>query len=173
MQQTTVKLDVKIKSTSSKLNLNELVVEHRSDGQLWANRNGKSVAIHVLRCFPWSTPDRYVSLRDDDDNEVALVGRLSELNSDSRKVVEAELAIAGFILEIVGVESITEDFEIRSWNVNTAQGSRKFQTKLDEWPLQVPGGGLLIRDVADDLFYLPEPDALDEKSQYLIKSFVD
>lgn len=163
---------VKLRKSNGKP-LTSLKIEHREDGQLWASNNGKAVAVTVLRCFPWSDPDRYYSLRDSDNNEVALISKLGDLDADSRKSIEAELVVAGFVMDIVKVIAITEDFEIRSWKVETSQGMRKFQTQLDDWPHQVPGGGLLIRDISDDLFYLEDPEALDEKSRFLIKSFVD
>jgi hypothetical protein len=37
----------------------------------------------------------------------------------------------------------------------------------------VPGGGVLIRDVAGDLFYVPRPAALDARSRALLDVFVD
>ena len=35
---------------------------------------------------------------------------------------------------------------------------RTFQTRLDHWPCELPGGGLLIRDVAGDLYYIADAD---------------
>ncbi len=149
-----------------------LRIEWRSDGKLWASRNGRESVVRVSLCFPWSEPHRYVSLRDNDENEVALIDRLSDLDDDSRISVEKALAEAGFVLEVIGVETITEDFEIRSWQVLTRQGPRKFQTMLDDWPWNVPGGGLLIRDIAGDLFYIDDPDAMDEHSRKLLWAFI-
>jgi hypothetical protein len=37
----------------------------------------------------------------------------------------------------------------------------------------VPGGGLLIRDVAGDLYHVPDPSDLDRKSRELLWAFVD
>ena len=91
----------------------------------------------------------------------------------SRHNLELGLAEAGFVLEIVRIEGVDEEVEIRTWRVQTRQGPRSFQTKRDEWPRSVPGGGLLIRDVAGDLFYVADPDGLDRRSQDLLWVFVD
>lgn len=80
---------------------------------------------------------------------------------------------AGFVLEIVRVVEIDEEVEIRTWKVETRQGVRSFQTRLDDWPLQVPGGGILIRDVAGDLYHVPRPEELDKGSRQLLWAFVD
>jgi hypothetical protein len=37
----------------------------------------------------------------------------------------------------------------------------------------LPGGGVLIRDVAGDLYHIPAPDRLDRKSRELMYAFVD
>lgn len=150
-----------------------LRLERRADGRLWAARGGESRAVWVQRCFPWSEPGRYVSLRDDDENEVALVPDPAELDRESRAALESALLNAGFVFEVTGVLEIEEEVEIRHWRVVTSQGERSFQTRLDDWPLELPGGGLLIRDVAGDLYNLADPGALERKSRELLWAFVD
>ena len=151
----------------------ELKIERRQDGQLWAVRDGEVARVRVSRCFPWSEPTRYLSLRDDDEQEVGLIDNLDELDPDSREALAGALVEAGFVLEITAIDSLQRDFEIRVWKVQTRQGPRTFQTKLDDWPRALPGDGLLIRDVAGDLFHLPDPHGLDPKSQKILWAFVD
>ncbi len=151
----------------------ELVLEQRADGQLWAHRNGSAKPVRVHRCFPWSEPGRYVSLRDDDDEEFALVGGLEELGGESRRALESALAEAGFVLEVTRIADVDEEIEIRTWKVETRQGARSFQTRLDDWPTEVPGGGVVIRDVAGDLYHVADPEAMDEKSRRWLWAFVD
>ncbi len=153
--------------------INELVLRRLGDGRLEAERGSDSRHVWVRRCFPWSEPTRYISLRDQDDNEFALIGELSQLQPASRRALELALAEAGFVLEIVRVLEIDEQVEIRHWKVQTRQGPRSFQTRLDDWPRELPGGGLLIRDVAGDLYYVADPAALDRQSRELLWVFVD
>ena len=154
-------------------NSTALKLERRVDSQLWASRLDEQKTVWVSRCFPWSEPGRYISLRDADDEEFALVRDPSELEPESRAALEISLAAAGFVLEIVAVESCEEEVEIRTWVVRTRQGRRSFQTRRDEWPRDVPGGGLLISDVSGDLFYVPDTQTLDAKSRDLLWAFVD
>jgi Domain of unknown function (DUF1854) len=151
-----------------------LVLARGVDGRLWAAR-GKDEArpVVVRRCFPWSEPEQYISLRDEDHVEVALVGDPSELGPASREALETAMAEAGFVLEVTRVVAVEEEVEIRHWQVETRQGRRTFQTRLDEWPRALPGGGFLLRDVAGDLYRLPEPEALDAESRELLWAFVD
>jgi hypothetical protein len=151
----------------------ELRLEHRIDGQLWALEADEEHAVSVRRCFPWSQPARFVSLRDKDDKEVALIRQPEHLDDASREVLEQALIEAGFVLQIVKIYEVEEEVEIRTWKVETMQGPRTFQTRLDDWPRELPGGGLLIGDVAGDLYQVADREALDEKSKKLLWAFAD
>ena len=150
-----------------------LRVRRRTDGQLWADRGTQAEPVSVRACFPWSQPTHFVSLRDGDENEFALISDLEDLDPESRQALDGALAEAGFVLEVDGIESVDEEIEIRSWKVSTRQGPRAFQTKLDDWPLEVPGGGFVIRDVAGDLYHVADPAALDKKSRELLWAYVE
>ena len=145
------------------------------DGRLWgrASASGEARAVRVCRLFPWSQPGEYVSLRDADDEELALVHRPDDLDPTSREALETSLAEAGFVMQIESIDSVDEEIEIRTFEVQTAQGPRSFQTERDEWPQSLAGGGLLIRDVAGDLYAVPPPDRLDARSRKLLWAFLD
>ena len=67
--------------------------------------------------------------------------------------------------------SITE-IEIRNWQVETKQGPCTFQTKLDDWPHPLGDGTFVLRDVAGNLFLIPDPATLDARSRKLLWPFV-
>ncbi|MDJ0789832.1 MAG: DUF1854 domain-containing protein [Myxococcota bacterium] len=144
-----------------------------ADGRLMAGTEGPGAAVRVQRCFPWSEPLEFVSLRDADDEEVALVRRLSDLPEGSRKVLSEALVEAGFVFEVQALLEVEEEIEIRTFEVRTRQGIRRFQTHRDEWPRDVPGGGLLIKDVVGDLYWVREPEGLDKRSRKLLWPFLD
>ena len=150
-----------------------LVLRSSNDGRLVALVDGEPVAVRLRQCFPWSEPDRHLSLRDAEDNEIALVRDPAELDPVSRDALERAIAEAGFVLEVTRVLSIEEEVEIRQWVVETRQGRRSFQTHLDDWPRALPSGGLLIRDVGGDLYRLAAAQELDRKSRDLLWAFVD
>ncbi|HEY6222446.1 MAG TPA: DUF1854 domain-containing protein [Gemmatimonadales bacterium] len=151
----------------------QLRLARRADGQLWASRGEEERAVRVRRAFPWSEPGRFISLRDAADREFALVAEPRALDAESRAALEAALAAAGFVFAVTAVEAIEEEVEIRSWRVATRQGPRTFQTRLDEWPRAIPGGGLLIRDVAGDLYQIEDLAVLDARSRELLWAYVD
>ena len=143
------------------------------DGQLFAQTPKGPVSVRAVRCFPWSSPGRYVSLRDADEDEVALVRDLSELDPVSKRALTLALLEAGFVFEIEAVDDVVEEIEIRTFKVRTKQGPRRFQTLRDEWPRDLPGGGLLIQDVVGDLYLVRSPGSLDVRSRQKLWAFVD
>ena len=150
----------------------ELSLTRGVDGRLWLRMGDVERAVRVHRCFPWSEPGRFLSLRDTENRELAMVANLNELDPASREALEGALLEAGFVLNITRILDVDEEVEIRTWKVETEQGPRTFQTRLDDWPWEVPGGGIVIRDVAGDLYHVADPGALDEKSREWLWAFV-
>ena len=150
-----------------------LELRNHGDSRLVAVIGERTVPVKLRQCFPWTEPTRHISLRDSDDKEVGLVEDPAALDDDSRQALELALAEAGFVLEVTRVVDIDEEIEIRQWKVETKQGMRSFQTHLDDWPRVLPSGGLLIRDVAGDLYRLADPATMDRKSRALLWAFVD
>ncbi len=148
-----------------------LHLARREDGQLWATRGHEECAVRVRRLFPWSEHDRHISLRDAGNREFALVGPDDRLDEASQRALDEAVAAAGFVLEVTRVVSVDDEIEIRVWTVDSAQGPRVFQTPLDEWPREMPGGGLMIRDVAGDLYMIPELTRLDAASRSILWAF--
>jgi len=153
--------------------IDKVTLERDPDGQFRASWEGHTTHVRVLACFPWSKPTDYVSLRDEKEREIALIRSMADLDASKRAVVEQALAESAFVLTITKIDVLEEEYEIRHWEVITKQGPRKFQTKRDEWPRQLHTGGLLIRDVAGDLFYIPSPADLDPASQKRLQVYVD
>ena len=65
-----------------------------------------------------------------------------------------------------------DEVEIRVRKVEARQGPRIFQTRLDDWPVEVPGGRFLIRDGAGDLYRVSDPAAMDRRSREILWAFM-
>jgi Domain of unknown function (DUF1854) len=148
-------------------------LQRQPDGRLVVVRAAAVTPVRPVRCFPWSRPGAYVSLRDDQDQEVAFVVDPQALDPESQAALQEELAQAGFVLHIRRILSVREELEIRIWKVETDEGPRTFQTSRDEWPRQLAEGSLLLRDVAGDLYLIPRAAALDPTSRRVLWAFTD
>jgi hypothetical protein len=161
-------------SRAAEIPMSDVRLERRNDGRVWLLRPGvEAVPVMVRRPFPWTAPNRFLSLADSEENEILLIANPEDLDADSRKVLEAEAREIGFILEIESVDEIVTEYEIRNWKVRTRQGSCVFQTKRDEWPIPLRQGGYLIRSIDGNVFHVRELEELDEKSQKILWAYID
>ncbi|MBT3583758.1 MAG: DUF1854 domain-containing protein [Halobacteriovoraceae bacterium] len=128
--------------------------------------------VSVKPCFPWTQPEHFLSLRDDDDNEVFLIEDLQALDFNAIEAVRHSMRPAQFILEINRINSIEEDVELRIFDVETVQGSRIFHTKLEDWPTLLDDGSILIEDLSGDTFKVEGLQRLDQRSQKILSTYV-
>ncbi len=148
-------------------------LEYRSDGQLIAHAHGEAVPVRLCRCFPWSASARYISLRDAENREVALIREPAALDSASRSALEQALVEASMVFEVMSVERVEDDFEIRLFRVRTRSGLRTFQTARDTFLRPSESGGWLVEDVQGDIFWVPPAERLDRHSRRQLWALID
>jgi hypothetical protein len=150
----------------------------RADGRLVLRKeNGQSEStetpVQVACCFPWTHPFEFISLRDDKGREQRLVENLQQLDAATRELIEDELAERNFMPRITGIEAITDEIELFHWQVNTTAGPRNFLTRRSDHPRKLANGDVLIKDVSNDLYLIPNPKGLDAKSLKLLWVYLD
>jgi hypothetical protein len=118
--------------------------------------HGGTVPVRPVVCFPWSEPDSYISL-----------------DHSSRQALETTLRQTRFVFEVIAINNIEDEFELRTWLVETRQGPRSFQTKLDKWPRALENGAVIIRDVSGDFYQISDPMAMDPASRKLVWAFME
>jgi hypothetical protein len=150
--------------------MNQFILTVDKAGRLRLHGEKGPVQVRPISCFPWSSPGEYVSLRDTDDREVALISKAQSLDTASQAALEQTLAQTSFVFLVNRIDSVEDELELRVWKVQTDQGPRTFQTKLDHWPQAINGEAMVIRDLAGDIYRI-KPHSLDNKSQKLFWAF--
>ncbi|NQZ00289.1 MAG: DUF1854 domain-containing protein [Bdellovibrionales bacterium] len=140
---------------------------NEDEGKLLFVRDEKKITALAKPCFPWSEPFEKISIRDLESNELTFVTSVNDLEAESKQALLSALKEACFYFAVVKITAIEEDFELRTWSVETEQGSRRFQTKLNAWPSQVGENRYIVRDVNKDLYVIENTLELDTKSQKL------
>jgi hypothetical protein len=144
-----------------------------SVGHLFIEAGGiKYEDLQLKPCFPWSCNAEFISVLSPEGYEVHRITSLKGLDENSRALIEDCLKTTAFTFQIEEVLSVEDKLELRHWDVITKQGQRKFQTALNEWPLKLPTGDHLIRDIAKDLYTMYMGD-LDLNSRKLVSPLVD
>ncbi len=136
----------------------------KDNGLLYFSNGKEETEVFIKPLFPWSSPDTFISLRDDKDKEVYLIEDFVTLDSEEIKVVKESLKEMEFTMDIISIDSIEEDIELRRFEVQLSSGKRQFQTKLDVWPRIAIHGAIYIEDIFGDLYVIQRPSDLDAKS---------
>jgi hypothetical protein len=150
----------------------------RADGRLvfrQENGSGETVEtpVQVTCCFPWSRPHEFISIRDDKGKEQLLIEDLKQVEASIRELIEDELAGRNFLPRVTGIEAITNEMELFHWKVITNAGPRNFLTRRSDHPRKLANGDVLIKDVSNDLYLIPNPKGLDAKSLKLVWVYLD
>lgn len=144
----------------------------KENNQLYLKLDEKEVEVEVKRCFPRSYSEKFLSLRNKDDEEMLLIEDMSKLESHSKEALEKILSIIDFKLNITEILAIEEEVELRNYQVMTTSGFRKIQTRLDDWPDVLANGKILIKDLSGDCYLINHWSELNKNSQKLLATYV-
>ncbi len=140
-----------------------LKVRHESD----------LIDVYVKRCFPWSAKNEYLSLMNFKEEEIALIDEVDNLSDSSKSALSNYFKFMEVSLEILEVYEITNEFEIRNFDVRTRQGRRKFQMKMEDYPTEGERGEVFFEDLNGDLYFVSKPSLLDKDSREKISFLID
>ncbi len=108
-------------------------IRQNSDGLLLIANGEEQTVDHVVRCFPFSAPDRWISFRDKTGAELGLLPTLNGLNPRARILIEAYLKARYHIPNIQSLRNIESSKQGGSiWHVNTEEGPASFTVRGDQ-----------------------------------------
>lgn len=149
-------------------------VERDSAGMLVVHIDGKTepvVDARVARCFPWSLPDQYISVRTKEGKEVVLLRDLSPLDTSSRQLVEEELRGRIFNPRIQEVVDYKEEFGVTSITARTDRGEVTFQIRSRDDVRVISATRALFRDADGNTYELHDVAALDAASRKKLQQY--
>lgn len=121
--------------------------------------------VQIARAFPLSMPDRYIGVRDADDKDVGTFAALDGLDTESRRIVDAELTRRYFLPKILRVHKVTEEFNLSVWEVETDKGAREFTIQnLRDSAVNLSSSRLLVTDKDGVRYEFPDVSRLDSKT---------
>ncbi|MCE5326737.1 MAG: DUF1854 domain-containing protein [Planctomycetaceae bacterium] len=137
-------------------------------GQVVVRVSGRAEAVvdaRVSRCFPWSLPDQYISIRDKDGNEVVLLKSLDGLADDGREMVMEELRDKAFNPQIQKVLSHKTEFGVTSITAMTDRGEVIFHIRSRDDVRVLSSTQALFRDADGNTYELADLNSLDKASR--------
>lgn len=129
--------------------------------------------VAVYRAFPFSYPDRYISVRDLEGNEIGMIRDLRDFDAETVQLITRELDRRYFTPVISRIESIKEEFGYAYWNVETDAGPRRFTVRDMQVNVVLLGPQhVLIIDVDGNRYEIPDYTKLDAKSRRYIENLL-
>src|SRR5436309_2895662 len=123
------------------------------------------LSIGVHRAFPVSNPDRYIGLLDGAGKDIGLIADPSQLDQESRKLLEEELELRYFVPVVERVVSMKEEFGSVYWTVRTNRGQADFVVRNPKDSTQeLSGNRVILTDVDGNRFEFPDVSKLDRTS---------
>ena len=111
------------------MNLDPAAVSLKKNGdKIEALIQGETTFVdRLVRAFPHSNPDHYVSLMDELGHEIGIIENPKKLDTDSRNLLEAELKAIYFVPTINAITAVVSKGTGSQWTVDTDDGEYTFR----------------------------------------------
>lgn len=125
--------------------------------------------VRIARAFPFSNPDRYIGLRDGDDKDIGILTTLQGLDGDSRAIIEEELERRYFTPRIEKVLTVSEQFGVVTWEVETDKGPRRFLVRnLRDSTFPLGRNRLMMTDTDGNRYEFPDVTVVGTKAMAVL-----
>ncbi len=124
------------------------------------------------RAFPLSHEDEFIALAmaggDEKGTEVGIIRRLTELDKESRRVLQSELEWHHFTTQITAIHSIETRHYVPNWDVETTRGRHLFEMRSRRDLRVLAGGRVLLQDADGNRYEIRDLNLLDDPSRQLM-----
>jgi hypothetical protein len=149
-------------------------ISRNSTGQVVVRLMGSDESIvdaRIARCFPWSVPDAYVSVRNKEGKEIVLLRTLEDLDEASRTILQQELHDKVFSPKILRIIEHNSEFGITSITAETDRGPVTFQIRTRDDVRILSDRRLLFRDADGNTYEVSDVTALDGPSRKFLQDY--
>jgi Domain of unknown function (DUF1854) len=128
--------------------------------------------VRVRRSFPWSDPDRHISIRNAEGKELLLIDDLATVDSAQRKIIDETLSNTVFIPKIKRVTHVDVRFGYQEWKVETDRGPIEFRVQEREDIRFHNDGRFSLKDADGNIYEMPPMHKLDDLSRTAIEALL-
>lgn len=122
--------------------------------------------VRLVRAFPYSLPNQYISVRSESGEELMLISDLSALDEPSRHLVREELRRYYLVPVIERILSVMKQPGSMTWQVKTDFGQVTFQTENAHDHIHSVGPERwVVTDLDDRRYLLADIERMDAVSR--------
>jgi len=125
--------------------------------------------IKAIRSLPLTRPLDFISLQDDEGNEIGIVEDLARLDSASRQAVQRELDLYYLKARVTAIKRVENRNGILAWDLETDLGSKTVYVRDRQNVRSIPGGRTMLTDIHEAKYEIPPVEELDEKSRHWLE----
>ena len=133
----------------------------------------------VLRSFPVTAPDEFLSVREPDTRkkgrgaEVGMIRYLSDFDEETKKLINAELDLRYFTPVIQKILSVKDKFGYSYWEAETTAGKVSFVLNNPSSNIRIlEDDRIFIFDIDGNCFQITDPGKLDRNSYRKIEIYL-
>lgn len=125
------------------------------------------------KSFPFSMPEEYISVQDEDGREYGIIRKLSDFDGNGRDIIEKSLKRKYFCPEILKIKKVQEQLGYSCWLVDTDIGEQELVLRDTFGSItRVSDVYLVISDVSGNRYVIPNIEKLDAKSYKKIELYL-
>lgn len=131
------------------------------------------VAVH--RCFPFSDPAHFISIREPDGNgrEIGLIEDLGELPPEMQDMLTEQLRLRYFAPKIIKINRIHDEYGYSYWDALTDKGACRFTVRSGGGSVYPIGKNrYLINDIDGNRFEIPDLQRLSAKEIRMVDLYI-
>lgn len=115
--------------------------------------------VHVVRMFPFTDPDRYISIRTPEENskEIGIIRDMKELPREIREMLLEQMNMRYFTPVILKINSVRDEYGFAYFDVVTDRGPVKFTINNGgNTVVHLSDTRILISDIDENRFEIPD-----------------
>lgn len=131
--------------------------------------------VKVTRLFPFTDPDKFISIRTSDENpkEIGIIENLADMDEKTVSMLNAQLDLTYFTPVIKKIISIKDDYGYAYFHVVTDKGECKFAINMGGSNVaKLTDSRLIITDLDENRFEIRDVFALTGKEQRKLDLFL-
>lgn len=138
------------------------------DGKKWER-------VQVIRLFPFTDPNRYISIRtvEERSKEIGVIEDMGNVSKETRKMLEEQLRLHYFTPVILKILDIKDEYGYAYFHVMTDRGECRFTINMGgNAVVRLTDTRLLITDLDENRFEIPDVLKLSQKEQRKLDLFL-
>ena len=141
------------------INENNLVDLKTESGEVYER-------LEPRRLFPVSRADNYITLLNEEGIEIAVIRNMTDLNKESRDIVQYSLDDYYLVPHIIKIYSVSEKNGKIHWAIETERGYKEFDIRNRNHDVRVYSDGRVrVRDSDDNRYIITDYKKLDKHSR--------